>query len=76
MPALVTTCSGSLTASGIYFEGGQWTDWGRGPVWWKREMQDFFYQNTRMFFEDYRSDGLRHDFPEKYLIAEHLPAHP
>ena len=74
---------------GIYFEGGQWTDWGRGPAWWKREVQDFFYQNARIF-EQYNVDGLRfdvttqinslhlkvvdrlrHDFPQKYLIAEH-----
>ena len=81
---------------GIYFEGGSWTDWGRGPAWWKREVQDFFYQNARMFLEDYRADGLRfdvttqidgnhlklvidrlrNDFPDKYLIAEHLPDHP
>jgi len=81
---------------GIYFEGGRWTDWGRGPAWWKREVQDFFYQNARMFFEDYNADGLRfdvttqiegehlrlvidrlrRDFPNKYLIAEHLPDHP
>jgi 1,4-alpha-glucan branching enzyme len=81
---------------GIYFEGGQMTDWGRGPAWWKREVQDFFYQNARMFFEDYHADGLRfdvttqingehlrlvidrlrRDFPDKYLIAEHLPDHP
>jgi 1,4-alpha-glucan branching enzyme len=80
---------------GIYFEGGQMTDWGRGRAWWKREVQDFFYQNARMFFEDYRADGLRFDvttqingehlklvidrlrreFPDKYLIAEHLPHH-
>ncbi len=81
---------------GIYFEGGQMTQWGRGPAWWKREVQDFFYQNARMFFEEYHADGLRfdvttqingehlklvmdrlrRDFPDKYLIAEHLPDHP
>lgn len=81
---------------GIYFEGGQMTDWGRGPAWWKQEVQDFFYQNARMYFEEYHADGLRfdvttqingehlklvvdrlrHDFPDKYLIAEHLPDHP
>lgn len=81
---------------GIYFEGGQMTDWGRGPAWWKREVQEFFYQNARMFFEEYHADGLRfdvtkqingehlklavdrlrRDFPDKYLIAEHLPDHP
>lgn len=81
---------------GIYFEGGGMTPWGRGPAWWKWEVQDFFYQNARMYFEDYRADGLRfdattlingnylrqvlwrlrQDFPDKYLIAEHLPAHP
>lgn len=81
---------------GIYFEGGMQTDWGRGPAWWKQEVQDFFYANARMFFEDYHADGLRFDvttqingehlklvvdrvrreFPDKYIIAEHLPDHP
>jgi 1,4-alpha-glucan branching enzyme len=81
---------------GIYFEGGQMTDWGRGPAWWKVEVQDFFYQNARMYFEEYHADGLRfdattqingnhlklvlerlrEDFPDKYLIAEHLPDNP
>jgi 1,4-alpha-glucan branching enzyme len=46
---------------GIYFEGGQDTDWGRGPAWWKREVQDFFYQNARLFLEQYHADGLRFD---------------
>jgi 1,4-alpha-glucan branching enzyme len=87
---------GYTSEGGIYFEGCQCTDWGRGPAWWKREVQDFFCQNARMFFEDYRGDGLRfdvttqisgehlklavdrlrRDFPERYLIAEHLPDHP
>jgi 1,4-alpha-glucan branching enzyme len=87
---------GYANEGGIYFEGGQMTDWGRGPAWWKQEVQDFFYQNARMFFEDYQADGLRfdvttqingehlrvvvdrlrRDFPDKYLIAEHLPDHP
>jgi 1,4-alpha-glucan branching enzyme len=87
---------GHTNDGGIYFEGGQSTDWGRGPAWWKGEVQDFFYQNARMFFEDYHADGLRfdvttqingqhlsvvidrlrRDFPDKYLIAEHLPDHP
>jgi 1,4-alpha-glucan branching enzyme len=81
---------------GIYFEGGQNTDWGRGPAWWKRDVQDFFYQNARMFLEEYHADGLRfdvttqingdhlklvldrlrHDFPDKYFTAEHLPDSP
>ena len=81
---------------GIYFEGGQMTSWGRGPAWWKREVQDFFYQNARMYLEDYHADGLRfdvttqingehlrlvigrlrRDFPNRYIIAEHLPDHP
>lgn len=81
---------------GIYFEGGGMTPWGRGPAWWKWEVQDYFYQNARMYFEDYHADGLRfdattlingnylrqvlwrlrQDYPDKYLIAEHLPAHP
>jgi 1,4-alpha-glucan branching enzyme len=87
---------GYVNEGGIYFEGGMMTDWGRGPAWWKREVRDFFYQTARMFFEDYRADGLRfdvttqingehlrlvvdrlrRDFPDKYLIAEHLPDHP
>ncbi|HEU0299716.1 MAG TPA: alpha-amylase family glycosyl hydrolase [Longimicrobium sp.] len=81
---------------GIYFEGGQMTHWGRGPAWWKPEVQDFFYQNARMFLEEYRADGLRfdvttqidgehlklvvdrlrRDFPDRYLVAEHLPDDP
>jgi 1,4-alpha-glucan branching enzyme len=81
---------------GIYFEGGQNTDWGRGPAWWKREVQAFFYDNARMYLTDYNVDGIRwdvttqingnhlkevlrrlgEDFPDKYMIAEHLPAHP
>jgi 1,4-alpha-glucan branching enzyme len=47
---------------GIYFEGGKITPWGRGPAWWKWEVQDFFYQNARMYFEEYRADGLRFDY--------------
>ena len=81
---------------GIFFEGGQWTDWGRGPAWHKQEVQDFFFENAKMYFKDYNADGLRFDvttqingnhlkevlwrlqcdYPEKYMIAEHLPAHP
>ncbi len=81
---------------GIYFEGGQQTHWGLGPAWWKQEVQDFFFENARMYFEEYQADGLRFDatsqingqhlkqviwrlrqiYPDKYLIAEHLPAHP
>ncbi len=46
---------------GIYFEGGAMTPWGRGPAWWKWEVQDFFYQHARMCFEEYHVDGLRFD---------------
>ncbi|MEO1615137.1 MAG: alpha-amylase family glycosyl hydrolase [Planctomycetota bacterium] len=46
---------------GIYFEGGRWTDWGQGPAWWKKEVQEFFFQNACMYFEDYNADGLRFD---------------
>jgi 1,4-alpha-glucan branching enzyme len=87
---------GRRADGGIYFEGGQQTDWGTGPAWWKEEVRDFFYQNARMFVEEYRADGLRFDattqmngehlklvvarlrqeFPDKYLVAEHLPDHP
>jgi 1,4-alpha-glucan branching enzyme len=52
---------GYTNEGGIYFEGGQMTDWGRGPAWWKVEVQDFFYQNAHMYFEEYRADGLRFD---------------
>lgn len=81
---------------GIYFEGGQMTHWGQGPAWQKPEVRDFFYQNARMWLEEYRADGLRFDattqingeylklvvdrlrteFPDRYLVAEHLPDHP
>jgi 1,4-alpha-glucan branching enzyme len=52
---------GYTNAGGIYFEDGQATTWGPGPAWWKQEVQDFFYQNARMHFEDYHADGLRFD---------------
>jgi 1,4-alpha-glucan branching enzyme len=81
---------------GIYFDGGQSTSWGPGPAWWKREVQDFFFDNARMYITEYNVDGLRFDattqingnhlkevlwrlrsaYPDKYLIAEHLPADP
>jgi len=81
---------------GIYFEGGRSTSWGQGPAWWKREVQDFFFDNARMYIAEYNVDGLRFDattqingsylkevlwrlrsaYPDKYMIAEHLPAHP
>jgi 1,4-alpha-glucan branching enzyme len=87
---------GYTNQGGIYFEGGQQTSWGQGPAWWKREVQDFFYQNGRMFLEQYHADGLRFDvttqingehlklavgrlrddFPNRYLVAEHLPDNP
>jgi len=46
---------------GIYFEGGPVTPWGRGPALWKAEVQELFYQNARMYFEEYNGDGLRFD---------------
>jgi 1,4-alpha-glucan branching enzyme len=46
---------------GIYFEDGQWTDWGRGPAWHKPEVKDYFFQNAAMYFDDYNADGLRFD---------------
>jgi len=87
---------GYRNQGGIYVEGGQQTPWGQGPAWWKQEVQDYFHQNARMYFEEYRADGLRFDattqinglhlsrvvgrlrdeFPDKHIIAEHLPDHP
>jgi 1,4-alpha-glucan branching enzyme len=87
---------GYTTNGGIYFEGGQQTSWGIGPAWWKQEVQDYFYQNARMYLEEYRADGLRFDvttqinglhlarvvedlradFPDRYIVAEHLPDNP
>ena len=46
---------------GIYFEGTSRTDFGPRPAHWKREIRDFFLDNARMLFEDYRADGLRFD---------------
>jgi len=62
---------GYTNEGGIYFEGGQMTQWGRGPAWWKQEVQDYFYQNARMYFEDYRADGLRFDATTQ-INGEHL----
>jgi 1,4-alpha-glucan branching enzyme len=81
---------------GIYFEGGKSTPWGRGPAWWKQEVQDFFFDNAKMYIAEYNVDGIRFDattqidgnylkevlwrirsqYPDKYMIAEHLPANP
>lgn len=89
-------CAGPHGQGGSYFEGGQMTKWGRGPAWWKPEVQDYFFENACMFLDDYHADGLRFDattqvngnnlkevlwrlqerYPDKYFIAEHLPAHP
>ena len=52
---------GYTNQGGIYFEGGQMTDWGIGPAWQKPQVQDYFYQNARMYLEDYNADGLRFD---------------
>lgn len=52
---------GHTHEGGIYFEGGQATDWGRGPAWWKREVQDYFERNACMYFDRYHADGLRFD---------------
>jgi len=52
---------GDTNQGGIYYEGGQDTSWGVGPAWQKPEVQDYFYQNARMYLEDYRADGLRFD---------------
>jgi 1,4-alpha-glucan branching enzyme len=62
---------GYTNEGGIYFEGGQPTHWGRGPAWWKQEVQDFFYQNARMFLEEYCADGLRFDVTTQ-INGEHL----
>jgi 1,4-alpha-glucan branching enzyme len=80
------------------------TDWGWAPSFWKQSTKDFFFENAKMFFEEYRVDGLRLDatraiegnagldsdgwqflqdltwrlkekYPDRYLIAEHLPDH-
>jgi 1,4-alpha-glucan branching enzyme len=81
---------------GIYFENGWNTDWGKGPAWWKQEVQDFFFDNAKMYITEYNVDGLRFDattqidgtklrevlwriisaYPNKYMIAEHLPDNP
>jgi 1,4-alpha-glucan branching enzyme len=52
---------GNTNPGGIYFEGGQMTDWGIGPAWQKPQVQDYFYQNARMYLEYYNADGLRFD---------------
>jgi 1,4-alpha-glucan branching enzyme len=47
---------------GIYFEGGKPdTPWGRGPAWWKQEVQDFFFDNAKMYITEYNVDGIRFD---------------
>ena len=53
---------------GIYFEGGGYSPFGHVPAHWKREVQEFFRDNARMWLEDYRGDGLR--FDAAHLIHE------
>ena len=65
------TSTATRNEGGIYFEGGQDTPWGRGPAWWKREVQDYFYQNARMYLEEYRADGLRFDVTTQ-INGDHL----
>ena len=52
---------GDSNQGGIYYEGGQATDWGVGPAWQKPQVQDYFYQNARMYLEYFNADGLRFD---------------
>jgi 1,4-alpha-glucan branching enzyme len=88
---------------GIYLSNYE-TPWGLSPAFWKRQVKDFFLENAKMYFGEYRADGLRFDatryieynkgwnddgwkflqyltylvkqaYPDKYLIAEHLPDH-
>jgi 1,4-alpha-glucan branching enzyme len=56
---------------GIYFRGGRGTQWGIGPAWHRAEVQDFFYENARMFIEEYRADGLRFDVTTQ-IDGQHL----
>jgi len=53
---------GDTDDGGIYFKnGGVFNgDW-RKPAWWKQEVQDYFLQNARMHFDEYKADGLRFD---------------
>lgn len=87
---------GNTKDGGIYIEGGWDTWWGKGPAWWKQEVQDFFFDNAKMYITEYNVDGIRFDattqidgnklkevlrrivstYPDKYMIAEHLPDHP
>jgi len=86
------------------FLSGFETPWGLAPDFWRPQIKEYFLENIRMYFEEYRADGLRFDatryieqnrgwgndgwefmqhltyltrerFPDKYLIAEHLPEH-
>ena len=92
-----------IPEEGVYLSGFD-TPWGRSPAFWRQEVKDFFLENAKMYFEEYKADGLRFDatrwiefnrgfgsdgwdfmqylthlikeaYPDKYLIAEHLPDH-
>lgn len=93
-------------AKGIYLSDYQETGFGSSFAFWKQQVKDFFLDNCRMYFNEYKADGLRFDatrriednvgsynagdgwkfmqyltymikkdFPDKYIIAEHLPDH-
>jgi 1,4-alpha-glucan branching enzyme len=46
---------------GIYFNAGGVTPWGNAPALWDKKVQTFFMDCARMYFEEYRADGLRFD---------------
>ena len=46
---------------GIYFEGERDTPWGRRFAFHKRPVRDYLLAACRMWFEEYKADGLRFD---------------
>ena len=45
---------------GIYLSDYH-TPWGAAPAFWKQEVKDFFYENIKMYFDEFNADGLRFD---------------
>jgi 1,4-alpha-glucan branching enzyme len=46
--------------NGIYLSNFE-TPWGLAPAFWKQEVKDFFFENMKMYFDEFSADGIRFD---------------
>lgn len=46
--------------TGIYFDGGSDTAWGRTFAWWQHEVKEMVVDAAKMFLSEYNGEGSRH----------------